>query len=472
MKKLGIDLGSSSTGWSLRDEDNIFKSGVITFKSGMVKGTGGYSSPTKDRREARSKRRLIQARKYRKWELLESLLNGYVPLDKAELENWSKYKKGQIQRFPENPNFLKWLKCDFSYLSVETKYNNPYELRVNALDDKKKLHKHELGRALYHLVQRRGYKDIGEADKETEKQIERRGESGFQKALEENRTIAEALQKEFLDKGKRTRNQYPYRDEYEDELLEIFKAQGYNTSKNDKGEYKDEFVNKIRNAIIWQRSLRTQKGNIGKCTLEPTKPRCPVSHPIFEIFRTWSFINTIKYFDESVRKKGLEEKEREALFDFFLKKEKNFKFEEIKNFLDKQLKDKKKYNYPIDKDGKYDTSVSGMPVCKGLIDVFGDNAKNALVNIQKYNIGNAPKIINEYSIYDLWHILFAFDERTAKDKKFLETFAIEKLNIQNEKTKRDEEYSPFAKLKGNITAGYADLSLKALCKIIPFLTDG
>jgi CRISPR-associated endonuclease Csn1 len=47
------------------------------------------------------------------------------------------------------------------------------------------------------LVQRRGYKDIGETDKETEKQIQRRGESGFQKALDENRTIAEALKKNF-----------------------------------------------------------------------------------------------------------------------------------------------------------------------------------------------------------------------------------------------------------------------------------
>ncbi|MCO5234620.1 MAG: hypothetical protein M9933_00010 [Chitinophagaceae bacterium] len=472
MRKLGIDIGSSSLGWTLRNDDNTFTSGVITFKSGMVKGTGGYSSPTKDRREARSKRKLIQARKYRKWELLEILLNGYVPLAKTELEDWSKYKKGRAQKFPENPNFLKWLKCDFSYVGVATEYNNPYELRISALDNKKKLHKHELGRALYHLVQRRGYKDIGEADKETEKQIERRGESGFQKALDENRTIAEALQKEFLGKGKRARNQYPYRNEYENELLEILKAQKYDVSTNGRGEYQNEFVQKVRSAIIWQRPLRTQKGNIGKCTLEPTKPRCPVSHPVFEIFRAWSFINTIRYIDENGKKKNLEAKERNLLFEFFMKKEKNFKFEDIKTQLNKQLGNKTQYNYPLNKEGIYDTSVSGMPVCKGLIDVFGDNVKNVLANLHQYNIGNAPKIINDYSIYDLWHILFAFDERTAKDKTFLEKFAIEKLNIQNEKNKKGKEYNSFAKLKANITTGYADLSLKALCKIIPFLKDG
>ena len=93
MKRLGLDLGSSSIGWALREDNKIEKRGVITFQSGMKKGqTGGYTSPTKDRREARSKRRLIQARKYRKWELLEFLLNEFVPLDKHELETWSKYK--------------------------------------------------------------------------------------------------------------------------------------------------------------------------------------------------------------------------------------------------------------------------------------------------------------------------------------------------------------------------------------------
>ncbi|HEY4787402.1 MAG TPA: HNH endonuclease domain-containing protein [Bacteroidales bacterium] len=515
MKKLGLDLGSSSLGWTLREDNKIEKKGVITFQSGMMKGqSGGYSSPTKDRREARSKRRLIQARKYRKWELLRILLNEFMPLDKTELESWSKYKKGQIQKFPENPNFLKWLKCDFSYIGVKTKYDNPYELRVKAISNKPedKLHKHEFGRALYHLVQRRGYKDVGETDAETEKQKQRRGESGFQKALDENRTIAEALSNEFLNKGKRARNQYPYREEYEKEFILICQTQGYDTTKNEKEEYKNEFVQKLWKAIIWQRPLKSQKGNIGRCTLEPTKPRCPVSHPVFEIFRAWSFINTIKYYDNEGEKKDLEAKERNLLFEFFLKKDKNFKFEEIKTFLNKQFGSNKNYNYPINNDGKYDTSVSGMPVCSGFIKLIGEEALKAIINIDTYNlsnkdivnekiknaiekysrkktlekvtennikiaiendgIDNAPKIINAYSLYDLWHILFSFDEKTSKDKKFLEKFAVEKLNVPNEISKKGEEFNPFSRLKNNILTGYSDLSLKAMCRIIPFLKEG
>ncbi|MDR1517277.1 MAG: hypothetical protein LBS52_04135, partial [Dysgonamonadaceae bacterium] len=437
MSKIGIDLGSSSLGWIITEEGKIVRKGVVTFDTGMSKGqSGGYVSPTKERREARSKRNLIRARKYRKWELLEILVDGdFIPLSKNELELWTKYQKGVTRKFPENKLFLKWLACDFTYLEGGKNYKNPYELRVKALEQK--VSKHEFGRALYHLVQRRGYKDIGETDTETEKQNARRGESGFQKALENNdKIISKALLNDFLDKGIRARNQYPYRDEYQYELEKLCEAQGYDISKNEKRGYNAVFVGQLWKSIIWQRPLRTQKGNIGKCTLEPKKLRCPVSHPVFEIFRAWSFINTIKYFDENGEKQFILQEDRNKLFEWFLNQDKNFKFEKIKDILKKKYGENTKYNYPITKDKNgndiYDTSVSGMPVCKALIDVFGDKAKQALSTIEIYNIGaqksnggfgNEPKIIATYSVCDLWHAVFDFDET------FLEKFAIEKLNV-------------------------------------------
>jgi CRISPR-associated endonuclease Csn1 len=481
MKKLGLDMGSSSLGWVITENGKIVKKGVVTFDTGMVKDqSGGYVSPTRERREVRSKRNLIRARKYRKWELLEVLVeNDLVPLGIGELEMWSKYKKGQTRKFPENEQFLQWLACNFTY-DEGVNYKHPYELRVKALDQK--LSKYEFGRALYHLVQRRGYKDIGETDRETEKQIARRDESGFQKALDENRTIAEALVKEFLNNNERARNQYPYRDEYHNELELICKGQGYDISKDEEGNYNNKFVAELWKTIIWQRPLKSQKGNIGKCTLEPKKLRCSLSHPIFEIFRTWQFINTIKFYDEDGNKQSLEQKHRNELFEWFLKKDSNFKFEEIKTFLNKKFEKPKRYNYPIskDKNGKeiYDTSVAGMPVCKNLIDIFGDDVRQALATIENYNKGNvsekggggnAPKIIKNYSAYDLWHAIFNFDE------KFLEKFAVEKLGIENVTRKRkgeDVSISPLVELKSRFLQGYADLSLKAMCKIIPFLKQG
>ena len=117
MRKIGIDLGSSSLGFVVTEDGLIIKKGVIRFDTGMMKGqSGGYVSPTRDRRIARSKRNLIRSRKYRKWELLEILVkDNFVPLTKQELEIWSKYKKGQVRKFPENVIFQKWLACDFTY---------------------------------------------------------------------------------------------------------------------------------------------------------------------------------------------------------------------------------------------------------------------------------------------------------------------------------------------------------------------
>lgn len=479
MKKIGIDLGSASLGWIITDNGRIIKKGVIRFSTGMSKGqSGGYVSPTRDRRNFRSKRNPLRAKKYRKWDLLEILVEGnFAPLTNAELQTWSKYKKGYIRRFPENETFKKWLACNFTY-EGGIKYKNPYELRVRGMESE--IGKHEFGRALYHLAQRRGYKDIGETDLETEKQKTRRGgESGFENALNKNdKLISKALLNEFLNKNKRARNQYPYREEYEYELEKLCKVQGYDISKHDDkaGSYKDEFVKKLWRAIIWQRDLKSQKGNIGKCTLEPKKLRCPVSHPVFEIFRTWSFINTIKFYDEDDKKLPIPQDIKIRLFEFFLKKEKNFKFEDIRVFLDKQFQINKKYNYPTDKDGKYDTSVAGMPVCKGLIDVFGEQARKAIDSVETQNItqrdkcggfGNASTIIGNYSIFDLWHILFAFDVKAAKDKNFLTTFAKEKLNITDEKQIRK-----FVKLKDKFSQGYADLSMNTMCRIIPFLKEG
>src|SRR5690606_39488472 len=49
------------------------------------------------------------------------------------------------------------------------------------------------------------------------------------------------------------------------------------------------------NHIQQQHSFPTRRSSDLKCTLEPNKYRAPVSHPYFELFRAWSFINNIKY---------------------------------------------------------------------------------------------------------------------------------------------------------------------------------
>ena len=238
------------------------------------------------------------------------------------------------------------------------------------------------------------------------------------------------------------------------------------------GTYKDSFVQQLWKSIIWQRPLRSQKGNIGRCTLEKDRPRCPVSHPLFEIFRAWQFINTIKFKNDEGRMEFLPNEIRDNLYsDFFLQKNKNVKFSDIKKFLDKQLKNKYQYNY------KDDHSAATMPICKGLIDVFGGTVEKQINELHNYIIGGAakddnkhqkaPKIINEkYSALDLWHSLYSFDE------PYLKYFAVQKLRIADETTKKGKTYNPFVELKKSIGSSFSDLSIKAISKIIPFLIKG
>ena len=54
------------------------------------------------------------------------------------------------------------------------------------------------------------------------------------------------------------------------------------------------FVSHLDLQRFFQRALKSQKGSVGRCTFEPTKSRCPVSHPRFEEFRMLSFVNNIR----------------------------------------------------------------------------------------------------------------------------------------------------------------------------------
>jgi CRISPR-associated endonuclease Csn1 len=470
MKKIGFDLGSSSVGWFLRDGENVLKFGAVVFNSGMQKGTSGYSSPTKDRREYRLKRNPIKARKYRKKLMLKTLLeNNMVPLKRFELKEWTNYAKGKKKKFPDNPEFKKWLACDFSFNDGKT-YKNPYELRVKSLDEQ--LTKLELGRSLYHLAQRRGFKDIGEKNEETKKQIERRKESGFQSALSNHRTIAEALQKEYLEKNCRARDNYPYRDEYEDELKQILIKQGYSVDQNDQGQFVDPFVKAVRKAIIWQQPLKTQKESIGKCTFEPKKRRCALSHPLFEISRAWQFINTIKYKEVlNDDYQFISQEQRNIIFStVFLRESTNFKFEKIRNKLDRLFQKKMFYNYRLDtKIDTYESTVAGMPFCKGVIKIFGDQAKTDLDSIEQYNQGNMPKNYNGYSLLDIWHNVTEFDAENLSE------FGTQKLNLPLRERKRKREietFSPLVDLKETLPKGYGNLSQFVLKKTIPLLKNG
>lgn len=261
----------------------------------------------------------------------------------------------------------------------------------------------------------------------------------------------------LYNKGEKIRNHYTARNEH---YLAEFKAicEKQDLDKN----LGSDVVRQIEKAIFYQRPLKSQKGQVGKCVFEKNKTRCPSSHPMYEEFRMLSFINNIKIQtpnDDVLR--PLSSEERALIMPLFFRKSKKlFDFEDIA----KKLAPKKQYgfykkssdaempylfNYPMD------TSVSGCPVTTALKDIFGDNWIDSLC--ETYTLAEGKSRLNV--VNDIWHVLFFYTDDTK-----LAEFAKNRLQLN------DEEARKFCKI--SLPGDYASLSLKAICKILPYLRRG
>ena len=127
--RLGLDLGTNSIGWSVYSLDennkpeNLENLGVRIFTDG--RNPKSKEPLAVERRNARGTRRIIHRRKLRRratFRLLQK--QGLFPATKDEAKS--------------------------------IKLLNPYELRIKALDEK--LEPFELGRVLFNLSVRRGFK--------------------------------------------------------------------------------------------------------------------------------------------------------------------------------------------------------------------------------------------------------------------------------------------------------------------------
>ena len=475
-KILGIDLGTNSIGWAIRDTseigNQIIDKGVLTFDKGVAEDKSGEHPMVQKRTEARGKRRNYQAEKYRKWELLECLIeNNMCPLSIAELNDWRHYQKGVGRKYPMSDKFIQWLRFDFDGDSKPdferlgfSKHESYYLFRSLIVDETKKaIFKTEpqiIGRVLYQMVQRRGYNDGSEIDENEKNELSKTimkggGEAGAMGAneiepfIEKYKTLGAALYQIQKQTKTRIRKRYNLRSKFEAEIKEICRVQEL-----------EHLYKKIWTSIIWQRPLRSQKGLVGICTFENNKSRCPISHPLYEEYRTWVFINNlkIKSINDLDNNTGLNEVLHSIVYPEFFKAAPDFKLSVIKNKL-------KKIGYEIGAKFSDDTKALSMSFNYKMKEIFGENWKEKLGwneiinNVQKNNSF-------KYNIEDLWHLHFV--KTTNKNSgetpfDFLKRFSIEKLNLK-------ENAETFAKIK--LQQGYATLSINAIKKILPYLQKG
>ncbi|MFI3288034.1 MAG: HNH endonuclease domain-containing protein [Rikenellaceae bacterium] len=439
---LGLDLGTNSIGWAIIErefsETSLVNYGVHIFSEGVGMDSGIEFSKAAKRTSFRSLRKHYLRRRVRKVETLTVLTElefcPEIPL--SQLKQW---RNGGS--YPLSDELMEWQRTD-------DKINkNPYHDRLAAIDRKLNLARVEdrylLGRAFYHIAQRRGFlSNRLETTKENEDGKVKEAIQALSKEIEENgcRTLGEFFYKCYGDT--KIRSRYTERiSHYEAEFYAICEKQ----------KLAADTVKRIHRAIFFQRPLKSQKGLVGKCTFEPKKPRCPISHPRFEYYRMLCFVNNIKVKSPVESEfRVLTSEEREAIAPLFLRKSKDsFQFMDIAKKLGYSKNNAYQFNFRLD------TSVSGMPFTAQLKALFGDDYKEVLHR----SYLDAKSKTEDEVLQDIWHVLFSFD----KDEN-LKDFAVSKLGLS------EEDAAQFAKIK--LARDYASLSLKAINKIIPYLERG
>ncbi len=205
--------------------------------------------------------------------------------------------------------------------------------------------------------------------------------------------------------------------------------------------------------LFYQRPLRSQKGLLGKCSLEGRKvfdkklgkiietgpTPCPLSHPEYEEFRALQFINNIEYGRTKNLKSTaqLDEFQRKILLDLFASKE-SFDFTEIRKKLELHFEP---FNY------EDSTKIPGSPTISKLSKLF------------------KPEIWEKHK-EEIWHSFYFFDDSEKLYKKLKDKFGLMPEKNQTEKELIDK----ISKIKQK--DGYASVSLKAIRNITQFLKKG
>lgn len=346
--------------------------GCLIFTEG-VKTDG--SSKAAERTKFRSLRKQYFRRRLRKIEVLKALVEYRLcpPLSSEDLNLWHTRKM-----YPKSEAFLLWQRTD------DNAGKNPYSDRHRCLHERLNLdyteHRYTLGRAFYHLAQRRGFLSnrLDSSAEDAENGIVKTRISQLSEEMKSAHCdyLGDYFHQLYAQHGNTVKIRKRYTDR-EAHLRKEFDA------ICDCQQLDAQMVEALARTIFFQRPLKSQRAGVGKCTFEPTKSHCADSHPDYEEFRLLSQINAIKIktpYDIELRPLTAEEKAKITPL-FYRKSKSNFDFEDIA----KALAGKNNYGWVRDKADKpykfnfrMTQGFSGCPTTAQLIAVFGKDWQAAI----------------------------------------------------------------------------------------------
>lgn len=450
--RLGIDLGSGSVGWAaVLDVDGespkILGMGVRRFEAG-VQGdiqaieAGRDKSRATARRDARGPRRQTWRRQYRLRKVFRVLQRlGLLP----ESDDDSHDTRNRVISDLDRQLRAKYLaEADHAAHQVL-----PYRLRAAALDEK--LSRFALGRGLYHLAQRRGFLSNRKAGKKDE-------DAGVVKAGirelsdEMERKGCRSLGEYFasLDPEQRKiRGRWTARQMYVDEFEKIWAAQSQHYDLN------DETHDFLFEVIFHQRKLKSQKGLIGACELEPSKRRAPAASMEYQEFRLLQRVNDLVMIDPGNRKFSLIEREdvqtlpeasqKRAALIAALQEAESLTFAKVGKILglkaEKQDSTSVKWTFNFQEGGE--KGIRGNTTAAKLLGVLGDRWTG----------------LNEEDKYRLVNEILSFETEEVLVRRLIRGWGVPEKEAKEAADIHFEQ-------------GYGSLSRKAIRTILPYLQRG
>lgn len=440
---LGLDLGARSIGWALLEKDGdswerIVRAGVRVFEAG-VEGDierGRDESRGANRRAKRLIRRQIRRRRQRARALYSELAQAGLlpPLAPSPGNPLALLIQRQINELDAQ--------IRARYSSVPAVHQLPYLLRARALDHP--LQPDELGRALYHLGQRRGFKSNRKAERkkaaaeseaaaQQEKSKVYQGIQALDAAIRQAgaRTLGEFFSR--LDPAEqRIRNRYTHRRMYEHEFNQIWDAQ-----KIHHAALTQTLKDRLSEILFTQRPLRDTGDLVGECEWLPGEKRAPVWSLDFQRYRLLQTVNHLRVAENRSSPRPLTAEQRRRLIAELETREK------LTVAQAKKMLGLHRAEFTLEEGGE--THLPGNKVAAQFVKILGLQTWSDLEPDRQRKL--AECVANSGSDEDLENALrqqWVFDEETSR-------------RIAREIS---------------LPSGYARLSLAAIQRVLPGLEQG
>lgn len=429
---LGLDLGTNSLGWALiKPDGGIRASGVRVFEAGAE----GDIASGRDQSRAVN-RRLMRLQRRQLWRRTWRLKKLFVLLQEAGLLPDSNGNEAEAR-----DAVLKTLDLHLvpkhrqSGRERQANHLLPYLLRAKALTDK--LEPFELGRALYHLGQRRGFESNRRSVEKDDK------EAGKVKA------DIGVLEKEMLEAGaptlgaylstldpdqQRVRRRWTARSMFKDEFAKIWAAQ----APHHAGVMTEDMHKKLFRVLFYRRPLKSQKRLVGPCELVHRRRRASKASLLYQRFRLLQAVNHLEGYDNDGFVVELTDEQRGKLAAA-LNQNGDLTFSQIRTLLDFRRSQGIAFN--LERGGE--KRLPGNRTTARLAPIFGERWESMSLEERQAVV----------------HDVLSYRKKEALGKRGREFWKLSPEKAQELAAVRLED-------------GYGSLSTKALGKLIPLLEKG